>query len=118
MYSIKHQSRNKYGAIKQTYKGFHYDSKREATKAWELDMLINAGEIKSWERQKKVELFGENGSHICDYKVDFLVYHNDGLMEFIEIKAPITATAAWRLKWKLLEDKYGKDHRYKLTVEY
>ena len=118
MYFTRGQSRNKYGAIHQTYNGYNYASKREATKAWELDMLVKAGEIKSWERQVKVELYGQNGSHICDYKVDFLVTHLDGLLEFIEVKSPITATPEWRIKWKLLEDKYGKDARYKLTVEY
>lgn len=118
MYYTRGQSRNKYGAIRQTYNGYNYASKRESTKAWELDQLVKAGEIKSWERQAKVELYGINGSHICDYKVDFLVTHNDGLLEFIEVKSPITATGEWRIKWRLLEDKYGKDCKYKLSVEY
>lgn len=118
MWVQRRQSRNKYGAIKQTYNGYNYASKREATKAWELDQLIKAGEIKSYERQVKEELYGQNGTHVCNYFVDFLITHNDGLLEYIEIKSPITATDVWRLKWKLLEDKYGKDSRYKLTVEY
>jgi len=114
MYIEKPQ--NKYRNVKQTYKGYSYMSKREAQKAFELDMLLKAGEIKSWERQKKIELFGENGSHICNYYIDFVIHHNDGTTEFTEIKG--FRTDVWRLKWKLFEDKYGKDHRYKLTVEF
>jgi hypothetical protein len=118
-YSIKKQ--NKYHNVRQNYNGNLYHSKKEATKAWELDMLIKAGEIKSYERQVKEELYGQNGTRVTNYFVDFVVYHNDGLKEYVEIKSPITATPVWKLKWYLLEDKY-KDEisrgEIKLTVEY
>lgn len=108
----------KYGNVPQTYNGYSYDSKREATKAFELDALKTTGEILDWERQVKIDLYGENGTRVCSYKVDFVIHHVGGLIEYLEIKAPITATPVWKLKWKLLEDKLGKDARYKMTVEY
>lgn len=109
---------NKYHAVRQEYNGYTYASRREATKAWELDQLKKNWKIKDWKRQVKIPLYGENKTHICDYRVDFLVTHNGGIMEFIEVKSPITATPAWKMKWKLLEDKYKNDTCYIFTVEY
>lgn len=115
------RQQSKYKNIRQTYNGYSYMSKREAAKAWELDCLVKAGEIRSWDKQVKHDLYGQNGSHIAKYYVDFSVTHNDGMIELIEIKSPITATEVWRLKWKMLEDKL-KDEvsrgEIKLTVEY
>jgi len=107
--------KNKYSAVRQTYNGYSYMSKRESQKAWDLDMLVKAGEIKSWEKQKKIELKGENGNHVCNYFIDFVVYHHDGTTEFIEVKG--FKTDLWALKWKLFKDKYGKNCEYKLTLE-
>jgi len=120
MYLKKYQTRNKFKAVKQTYNGFSYDSKKEANKAFELDMLVKAGEIKTWTRQDRIELRGENGGLVCHYKPDFTVYHLDGTVEIIEIKSKATMTPTWRLKWKLLEDKLKKETKLgkiKLTVE-
>lgn len=102
------------------YKGARYASKKEGQKAWELDMLKKAGEIKDWEKQKKIEMYGPNGDKICNYFVDFVVYHNDGLIEYVEIKSPITMTEVWRLKWKMMEDKFKYEvsrGEVKLSVE-
>lgn len=111
---------NKYRNVKTSYKGKKYDSLRESRKAFELDCLVKAGEIRSWETHKKIELFGQNGTKICGYYIDFVVTHNDDTIEYIEIKSPITMTSTWRLKWKMLEDKYKdeiKNGVIKLTVE-
>lgn len=105
---------NKYGSVRQTVNGYSYMSKLEAKYAFELDLRVKAKDIKSWERQVKVELKGENGSKVCNYFVDFLITHNDGLLEYVEVKGFITDL--WKLKWKLFEDKMGKDARYKLTI--
>lgn len=107
---------NKYHAKKTEYNGVLYDSKREATKAYELDLLVRAKEIKSWDRQEKISLRGRNGSLICHYLPDFSVIHLDGSKEIIEIKSKPTMTSTWRLKWKLLQDKL-KFSKIKLTVE-
>lgn len=113
----KTQQVRKYRNIKQTYNGYSYDSKKEANKAFELDCLLKAKEIKSWTRQDTIELHGENGSTICKYKPDFTIYHNDGTIEILEIKSKITMTPTWRLKWRLLEDKMKGKENIKLTVE-
>ena len=43
----------KYHAIKTEYKGVIYDSKKEAHRSYELDILERAGKIKNLERQKR-----------------------------------------------------------------
>jgi dsDNA-binding SOS-regulon protein len=115
------KNQNKYRNIRQTYNGRSYMSKKEANKAYELDLLKKAGEIIKWQPQAKIELFGENKSHICNYFVDFIVVNKNGTTEYIEIKSPITATPLWKVKWKLLKDKFMEDISrglIKLTVEY
>ena len=115
------RSLNKYKAVKSSYKGSTYDSKREVSKAMELDHLVRSKKIKSWSKQEKIELFGENGNKICTYKIDFTIEHFDGTKEFLEVKSKATATPVWRIKFKLLEDKYKneiKNGSIRLTVEY
>lgn len=115
------RSGNKYRAIKTTYKGSVYDSKREVTKAMELNQLLKDKQIFKWEKQIKIELFGENGTRICNYFCDFLITYNDGTLEYLEIKSKITATPVWKIKWKLLQDKFQdriKTGEVVLTVEY
>lgn len=96
-------SRNKFGAVRAEHNGILYHSKREARQAAELDLLVRAKEIRSWDRQKKVSL-DVNGSHITNYVVDFLVQHNDGTLEYIEVKG--LPTPEWILKWKLFKAIY------------
>ena len=91
-------SRNKYNAVRQSYNGYNYDSRREARHAFELDQRIKIGEVKSWERQFKFECV-VNGKMICAYKIDFKVYLTSGKVEYHEVKGK--ETAAWRIKWKL-----------------
>lgn len=102
-YGKKAVNRNKYGAIKQNYNGYNYDSKLEATHAYELDMLINIGEVKKWERQHKISL-DLNGVHIANYFIDFKVWYTDGRIEFHEVKG--AETMIWRMKWKLTKALY------------
>lgn len=84
-----YKKRNKYGAIKQTYNGYSYHSKKEASYAAELDLRKKAKDIKDWKRQVKVE-FNINGIHICNYFVDFVIIHNDGNEEWVEVKGFMT----------------------------
>ncbi len=118
MYSFKkNPSINKFHAVKATYGGYSYDSKKEAAKAAELDLLVKAKQIKNWDRQERFELRGENGTLVAHYKPDFTVYHNDGSTEIIEVKSPATMTPAFRLKWKLFEDSLKNRPDIKLTIE-
>jgi hypothetical protein len=91
---------SKYNNIITEYKGFKYDSMAEAKYAWELDMRLRAREFQSWEPHGKLKL-EVNGFWICDYEIDFIVYHHDGTIEYVEVKGAIEPL--WQAKWNLLE---------------
>lgn len=91
---------NKYHAVSVMYNGRQYHSKKEAAYAAELDLRLKAGDINAWFPQYKVELI-VNKYHICDYYVDFQVFHKNGQVELVEVKG--FETEVWRLKRKLLE---------------
>jgi len=104
MYNLQfkkyNRTKSKYGNTTQRYNGISYDSIKEANYAEELDWRVKAKDIKSWERQIKISL-DVNGFHICNYYVDFKIIHNDGSVEYVEVKG--FETEVWRLKWKLFE---------------
>ena len=52
-------SRNKYGAKKTQVGDIKFDSKKEANRWMELQLLERAGEISDLKRQVKVELIGQ-----------------------------------------------------------
>ncbi len=91
------------------------DSKFEAGKAQELELLKRAGEIADFKEQVKIPLV-VNGLVVCDYWIDFVITHNDNSIEYCETKG--FATDVWKLKWKLFEALYSGDPNVKLTVEY
>lgn len=99
---------NKYGAVRQTYNGYSYDSKREAEHAAHLDWLIKAGEVERWERQVKISL-DVNDIHIANYFIDFVVYFTNGAIEYHEVKG--AETDVWRMKFKLAKAMYP-DYRF------
>ncbi len=90
-----------------------YDSKFEAGYAQELNLRQKAKDIKSWDEQIVLDL-NVNGFRVCTYKIDFIVYHNDGTIEYVETKG--YPTPVWRLKWKLFEALYSDLPDTKLTV--
>lgn len=108
------QRQNKYNAKSTEYGGLIYHSKKEAGYAQELDLRIKAKDIKSWERQVRVDL-KVYGNHICNYYIDFIITHNDDSLEYVEVKG--FSTDVWRLKWKLFEAIFNKDFPdIKLTI--
>lgn len=90
-------------AKKCEYNGFRYDSGFEANYAMELDLRLKAKDIKSYERQVVIPLI-VNDYIVCTYKIDFIVHHNDGTIEYTETKG--YPTDVWKLKWKLFEALY------------
>mgnify|MGYP000025146300 CR=1 FL=1 len=94
------QSKNKYNAKSKEYGGKRYDSIKEARYAEELDWLVKAKKIQGWERQVKIDL-KVNGKHICNYYCDFKVIHNDGSIEFAEVKGMVLPL--WEYKWRLFD---------------
>lgn len=105
VYFIKRYS--KYHAKSSIYKDSIYHSQKEAGYAAELDLRIKAGEIKSWRRQVRISL-DVYGEHICNYYIDFELTYPDESIEMVEVKG--FETEVWRLKWKLFEAIYGKEH--------
>lgn len=104
-----------YNVPKHKYGNKQYDSKFEAGYGWELEMRQKAKEINSFETHQKIELI-VNDYHICNYYIDFVVYHNDGTIEYVETKG--FTTEVWRLKWKLFEALYSEKEGVTLTVVY
>lgn len=94
------KKQNKYGAVKQTFNGRSYHSKKEAAYAQDLYLLQKAGEIKEIIPQFKLEL-NVNGLHICNYYMDFVTIDNEDVQTLHEVKG--FETPLWRLKWKLTQ---------------
>lgn len=100
-YSTPHQGRN--------------DSKFEAGYAQELALRVKAHDIKSFEEQVVLDLI-YNGFLVCTYKIDFIIHHNDGTLEYVETKG--WPSPLWRLKWKVFESLYSDRPGVRLTVIY
>lgn len=115
------QTKNKFRAIKTEYRGGSYDSKKEAQYAMYLDSELRAGRIKSWEKHKRIDLYGENKTKICAYVCDFVIERLDGVIEYLDVKSKITETPVFRIKWKMLQDKFKaeiKRGEIVLTIQY
>lgn len=106
--------KSKWGvAKKQEYNGSRYDSKFEASYAFELDMRQKAGEIERWEKQVKIPLT-VNGYVIGNYYVDFVAYYPDGTVEYIETKGLASELFKW--KWKHFEAQMSGEPNVKLSL--
>lgn len=91
---------NKYGAKKTEYNGVTFDSKKEAHRAYELDMLKRSGEVTDIEYQPVFEVV-VNDKKICKYRADFKVTYSDGRVEIEDVKG--MKTPVYKLKKKLVE---------------
>lgn len=100
-------------AKKQEYNGYRYDSGFEANYAAELDLRIKAKDIKSYDRQVNLDLI-VNNYIVCTYRIDFIIYHDDGITEYVETKG--YQTDVWKLKWKLFESLYSDLPDVKLSI--
>lgn len=78
--------------------GRMFDSKLEADYDKYLTYQQQAGEIHSFRRQVCLKLI-VNGILVCRYFIDFVVTHNDGRLELIEVKG--FETPVWKKKWNL-----------------
>lgn len=108
---------NKYGAKKTEYKGIVYDSKWEANRAYELDMLERSGYIRDLQRQVRFilqeEYINNRGQKIrpISYIADFVYTDKAGQKYVEDTKSPATRTAEYRIKKKMFEFKY-KDYLF------
>ena len=94
---------SKYNAKKTEYNGVMYDSRKEARRAWELDMLLKAGEIQGLIRQPRFKL------KYCTYIADFAYTTKDG--EYIVEDVKGFKTDIYKLKKKMLKAEYGIEVR-------
>ena len=102
----------KYHAVKTEYKGVVYDSKWEATRAYELDMLQKAGKIKDLRTQERFILqesyVNNKGQKIrpISYIADFVYIDHKGNKIVEDTKSPATRTQVYAVKKKMFEYKY------------
>ena len=94
---------SKYNAKKTEYNGVMYDSKKEAHRAWELDMLLKAGEIQDLIRQPRFKL------KYCTYIADFA--YTTKAREYIVEDVKGFKTDIYKLKKKMLKAEYGIEVR-------
>lgn len=104
---LPHQIRSsKYGNRKTVYNGRLYHSKKEAHRAFELDVLVRVGEITSWFPQPVFRI-SHQGVEICKYIADFKVVYPDGRIEYEDVKG--VKTDIYRLKKKLVKAFHSID---------
>lgn len=104
----KYVKKNRYGNVAQktSYKGITYHSKLEAKFAQDLDNRKLAGDIKDWKRQIPFRIISE-GVSFGTYYVDFAIEHNDGTIEYAEVKGKGLSAGMNKFRW--LEKKFEGD---------
>lgn len=121
---MRWSNRNKYGAVKvKALDGTVYDSKKEHSRAIQLEMLLRAGKIKDLKRQvpfelipaqyETVERYGKNGKRLkdgkklierkCEYVADF-TYIDTETGEYVveDVKGGGVRTKEYLIKRKLM----------------
>ena len=96
------RAKNKYGVSKKedrTVDGILFDSKKEAQYYRTLQMAKKGGAIDFFLRQVPFDLPGG-----VKYRLDFLVFWNDGRVTFEDVKG--CRTEMYRLKKKQVESLY------------
>ncbi len=93
-------TKNKYNAIKQTYKGEIFDSKKELNRFMELEILLRAREISDLELHPKFDLM-VNGVKIGRYTADFR-YKKGSDIIVEDVKSRATKTRDYMLRKKIL----------------
>lgn len=102
---------NKYHNKKTVYNGVVYDSKKEAKRGYELDLLQRAGKVKDVQRQVSFILqdkyTNNKGEHIraITYKADFVYFDCDKNMYIVEDCKGLRLET-YKIKKKLFEAKY------------
>lgn len=95
---------NKYGAKKTIANdGMRRDSKFEASVADQLLLRKQAGDIKDYDSQYRIEAWAcrADGTQafLVRHKVDFRIHHNDSSFELYEAKGVETSDYIWRRKF-------------------
>jgi len=113
--------RQKFGKYKSTrqecLKGHWHHSKFESGKCDELRLMEIAGEISSYETQKRVHLY-LGGVFMGTMIPDFYIIHKNGEYEFLETKGShLLREFRFKRNWQLLQEMYKDKPEYKFTIE-
>jgi hypothetical protein len=92
--------RHKYGAKPTTRDGIRFASKREAAYYDDLLLRVRSGGVITFLRQVPFHLPGG-----VRYVVDFLEFHRDGTVHFVDVKG--METASFKAKKRMVEDLYA-----------
>ncbi len=104
----KPSKKNKYNAVKTEYNGVKYDSKKEASRAFTLDVLRKAkgnDRVLNIERQVSYDLI-VNNIKIARYVLDFKITYSDRVVHE-DVKGVLTPV--YKLKKKLMKAIHGID---------
>jgi hypothetical protein len=101
----KPKKRSKYNAKKTWIDGVCFDSKKEGEYYNDLKLLQQAGAIKGFCRQPEFILVeGSAEDRAITYKADFIVFHNDGRAEIVDVKG--YESQQWKRTFKQFRLKY------------
>ena len=102
--------KSKYGAVRvRTVDGIEHDSKKEAARWQELNLMLRARLIEDLQRQVRFELIPkQEGERPCTYIADFVYIDRKTGEKIVEdVKSPATRTEAYRIKRKLMLYVHG-----------
>ena len=97
--------KSKYGAVRvRTVDGIEQDSRKEAARWQELNLMLRARLIEDRQRQVRFELIPkQEGERSCTYIADFVYIDRKTGQKVVEdVKSPATRTEAYRIKRKLM----------------
>lgn len=101
------EKKSKYNNQKVEYDGRTFDSKWEMEHYCELKLLEKAGQITNLQCQVKFVLIEKSKEHReTAYVADF-VYYENRVKVVEDCKSKITKTATYKIKKKLMQEKYG-----------
>jgi hypothetical protein len=92
-------TRHKYRAIRTELDGIKFDSKKEGAYYLRLKDRVEAGEVVFFLRQSPIHLPGG-----VKYVVDFLEFHADGTVHFVDVKG--MQTEVFKAKKRMVESLY------------
>ena len=101
----KPTKKSKYNARKTWVDGICFDSQKEARYYNSLKLLLQAGEIKGYCLQPQFVLQeGNEKERAITYRADFIVFHNDGTVEIVDVKG--YESQNWKRTYKMFRLKY------------
>ena len=112
MRTLEHGNQpSKYRNHKTEYNGVQFDSKKEAKRYQELELLERAGLISSVELQPRYDLI-VNNHKLSFYRADFRYREVTTDAVIVEdVKSPATRTPVYQLKNKLMKALYSIEIR-------